>query len=96
MIAHALSERDTQFFGEVYELMKNKYPEMEEKFGIWRVHQHFELGADEVFHETSNEETKESVLKIVKKNDLPKNAFVSSWKLSQGRPTPQQWCCDIY
>lgn len=94
MSALALSDRDIEFFQEVYGLMKHKYPEMEDKFGIWRAHQHFELQEDEIFHETSNPKTKESNLKIIKKKDLPKKAFTSTWKLTQSGPVVATWCCD--
>jgi hypothetical protein len=93
MTAAILEERDLEFFNEVSELMNRKFPDMKEKFGIWRVHQHFELNSDEVFHETSNPMTRESTLRIIKKENLPKNAFVSSWSLKDGFK-PQTWCCD--
>jgi hypothetical protein len=89
-----LNERDTEFFDEVYALIKSKYPEMEDKFGIWKVHNHFEIKDDEVFHETSNKENKESTLKIIQKKNLPENAFVSSWKLTNKGPIAATWCCD--
>ncbi len=94
MSALALNERDTEFFQEVYTLMKNKYPDMEDRFGIWRVHQHFELKENELFHETSNPETKESILKIIKTKDLPEKAFASSWRLTESGPVVATWCCD--
>ena len=89
-----LSKQDTDFFQDVYNLMKTKYPEMEEKFEIWRIHQHFNLQEGEVFHETSSPETKESTLRIIKKEDLPKQAFTSSWKLTKSGAEPAAWCCD--
>jgi hypothetical protein len=94
MMRLSLSERDTEFFGEIYHLMKEKYPEMEEKFGLWRIHQHFELKEDEVFHETSDANTKESILKIIKKKDLPEKAFGSTWQLTSTGPVVATWCCD--
>jgi len=94
MSALALNERDSEFFKDVYVLMKNKYPEMAEKFGIWRNHKHFELNDNEVFHETSNSETKESTLRIINKKDLPKEAFASTWKLTDSGPVVATWCCD--
>jgi hypothetical protein len=90
----SLSDRDTEFFQEVYSLMKNKYPEMEDKFGIWRSHQHFDLKEDEVLHETSNLATQESTLRIIKKKDLPEKAFASTWTLTKSGPVVATWCCD--
>lgn len=90
----SLNERDTQFFKEIYNLMITKYPEMVEKFGIWRAHQHFDLKEDEVFHETSDPNTKESVLRIIKEKDLPQEAFASTWKLTEAGPVAATWCCD--
>lgn len=75
-------------------LLVEKYPELYEKFGIWRAHQHFVLNEDEVFHETSNEETKESVLRIIKKSELPKTAFASAWHITNQGPVVATWCCD--
>jgi len=89
-----LSEQDTAFFQDVYALMKTKYPEMEEKFGMWRVHQHFDLKEDEAFHETSDSKMKESTLRIVRKEMLPQRAFASTWKLTKSGPAVATWCCD--
>jgi hypothetical protein len=89
-----LNERDNQFFDDVYFLMKNKYPEMIEKFGLWRAHQHFELEENEVFHETSDLNKRESTLRIIKKTDLPEHAFASTWKLTDRGPIAATWCCD--
>ncbi len=94
MTTLTLDERDHAFFKAVHDLMKNQYPEMEDKFGIWRIHEHFELNADELFHETSDHETKESTLRIVKKKDLPQEAFASTWKLTGTEPIVATWCCD--
>jgi hypothetical protein len=49
---------------------------------------------DEIFHETSNIDTQESTLKIVKKKDLPEKAFASTWKLAASGPIVATWCCD--
>ena len=89
-----LTERDEAFFNDVFSLIQSKYPGMTDKFGIWRVHEHFEINEDEVFHETSNPKTKESTLKIIKKSELPKGAFASSWKFTQAGPLEATWCCD--
>ena len=93
-MTQTLSDRDQSFFHAVYNLIKADYPEMEGKFGIWRAHEHFDLQEGEVFHETSNAETKESILRIIPKNKLPKNAFASSWKLTEHGPIVATWCCD--
>lgn len=74
--------------------MTNTYPEMTDKFGIWRVHQHFDLKEGEVFHETSNPHTRESVLKIIKQSELPQNAYATTWKLTSNGPIVAEWCCD--
>lgn len=94
MATAALIERDLDFFQEVKALMDKKFPEMKEKFGIWRIHQHFELDSNEVFHETSNTLTRESTLRIINKQNLPENAFVSSWCLTDSGPLAATWCCD--
>jgi len=94
MTTMTLNESDLNFFQDVYNLMITKYPEVKNKFGIWRTHQHFELNQDEIFHETSNMEKKESILKIIKKEDLPENAFASTWKLTEIGPVVTTWCCD--
>jgi hypothetical protein len=52
------------------------------------------LNEREVFHETSNFITKESTLRIIKKKDLPENAFATTWKLTEFGPVQQTWCCD--
>lgn len=88
------TEKDLEFFNAVYSLMINSFPEMAEKFGIWRIHEHFEPGQDEVFHETSDSQTRESTLKLIKKTALPPSAFASTWKLTKSGPIVANWCCD--
>jgi hypothetical protein len=75
-------------------LMETSYPEMAERFGIWRVHNHFEMGEDEVLHETSDPKTKESTLRIIPKANLPQGAFASTWRLTAHGPVVAAWCCD--
>jgi len=94
MTSENLNENDIKFFEDVYELMKNKYPGMEDRFGMWRLHQHFELNDDELFHETTNLDTKESTLRIINKKDLPNSAIPTTWQLTAAGPTIQTWCCD--
>ncbi len=65
---------------------------MVEKYGIWKIHQHFDLKNDEVFHETSDEEKKLSTLSIIKKASLPKNAYPTSWKLTNAGAEVVTWC----
>ena|GEM_PF-1882739 len=90
-----LTERDEAFFKDVFELIQTKYPDIKEKFGIWRAHQHFPLEKDEVFHETSDVKSRESTLKIIKKSELPENAFATTWKLSNEGPIVAAYCCDL-
>lgn len=94
MNALNIDEKDTQFFKDVHDLMKSKYPEMIEKYGIWRVHHHFPLDSDEALYETSNANTKESTLRIIKKRELPQNSIISTWKFDEGGSSPSSWCCD--
>lgn len=94
MATSNLAEKDLEFFEEITALMNQKYPEMKDKFGIWRIHQHFNLKPDEAFHETSNQATKESTLSIIKKKDLPQGAFASTWCLTDQGPVVASWCCD--
>lgn len=75
-------------------LIDSKYPGMEQKFGIWKVHHHFDLAADEILHETSDPITKESTLRIIKRDALPQGAFASSWSLGSNGPEVHTWCCD--
>lgn len=89
-----LTKRDIEFFDEVTTLINTKYPDMKNKFGLWRDHQHFAISADEVFHETSDSMTKESTLRIIKKSDLPEGSFASTWRLTNNGPVVAAWCCD--
>lgn len=89
-----LSQNDLDFFAAVYELMDSQFPEMKEKFGIWKIHQHFEAQDNEVFFETSNPETQESTLRIIDKNDLPAEAHATTWKMTGTGPIVMEWCCD--
>ena len=70
MSLNSTTELENEFFSAVFALMQTSYPEMAEQFGIWRVHNHFEIDEDEIFHETSNAETKESTLRSFQKNRL--------------------------
>jgi len=38
-----LQATELEFFNEVKRLMEEKYPGMEEKFGLWKVHSHFDM-----------------------------------------------------
>lgn len=94
MTSSLCSETEINFFNDVKSLLLEKYPDLKDKFGIWKAHQHFELNEDEVFHETSNEKTKESTLRIIKKSELPKQAFASTWYITENGPIVATWCCD--
>jgi len=61
---------------------------------VWRVHEHFEPQQDEIFHETSNDETRQSTLNLINKSALPSSAFASTWKLTENGPIVANWCCD--
>jgi len=89
-----VTTRDEEFFNAVYSLMTKSFPDMIERFGIWRIHEHFQIDADETFHEISNHETKESTLRIVKKEELPESAVATSWRLSADGHAVATWCCD--
>lgn len=94
MTAELLTQLDINFFNDVSCLLRDKYPALKEKFGIWKAHQHFDLAEDEVFHETSDATTKESVLRIIKKSELPEGAFASAWHMTEQGPVVATWCCD--
>lgn len=94
MTLSTLNQRDHEFFAAISALIQNSFPEMAEKFGIWKVHQHFEIGEDEIFHETSNTSNRESTLRIIKKNELPEGAFPSTWKFENNKLVAATWCCD--
>lgn len=94
MTLQALTESEEEILNSCYELMRERDPSMPNRFGIWRIHEHFQKKDDEVFHETSNAKTRESTLRIVPKHSLPKNAFPSTWKLTDNGPVVATWCCD--
>lgn len=96
MASATLPKRDQAFFEAVYELLDKSFPELKEKYGIWRVHNHFPIKESELFHETSNPDTRESTLRIIKKDELPSEAFASAWKLSHQGPLVATWCCDSH
>jgi len=90
-----LSVKEENMFSEISQIM-DKYPAaIQRKYGLWRVHHHFDMAPNELLHETSSHETKESTLKVIKKEDLPSGAFATTWSLSdKGKPQPVSWCCD--
>jgi len=94
MNLQSVNSEELDFFNAVSELMDRSFPSMRERFGLWRIHQHFALAEGEVFHETSNSEIRESTLRIIKKEELPKTAFASTWKLTPQGPLVGTWCCD--
>lgn len=68
---------------------------MREKFGLWKIHNHFNITDEQVFHESTNNEKQISVLNIINKKDLPENAYPTNWSLSKDLlHKPLQWCCD--
>lgn len=94
MSTNTLSTQESLFATALYDFMKTHYPEMLSTFGIWRIHEHFEIASDEVLHETSDASCRESTLRVIKKSELPSEAFASSWKLSANGPLVTTWCCD--
>lgn len=89
-----LQQTEIDFFKDVKQLIDSKYPGMEEKFGLWKVHHHFDMEENEVLHETSDPATRESTLRIVKRENLPEHSFATSWKLTTQGPVVCSWCCD--
>lgn len=94
MTTAGLDAREQELFNEIFHLMNTKFTDLKEKFGIWRIHNHFDINEDEVFHETSDPVTRESTLRIIKRKDLPQNAFASSWQLTDKGAVAALWCCD--
>jgi hypothetical protein len=72
--------------------MNEKYPEMKEKFGMWRAHQHFDIQDNECFVETTDKTTKESTLKIAKKTELTGEVMGTRWVLTAEGPVAKQYC----
>lgn len=89
-----MSNQEQVFFKDFSALL-NKHPEMDGQFSLWRVHQHHDLLEDEVLHEMSDITTRTSTTRVIKRNALPKSAFVSQWIVrADGTVRTNTWCCD--
>lgn len=94
MTQATLTTREQAFFSEYTELLK-KFDDMDGKFSLWRVHEHFDVDEAEVLYETSDVSARKSLVQVVKKTQLPEKAFVSQWVvLADGTIKPSTWCCD--
>jgi len=88
-----LNARESEFFGAYMKLL-SEYQDMDGRFGLWRIHKHFDINDDEVLHETSDAGNRVSTVNVIKKQDLPNHAFVSQWIVSSSGTKPGSWCCD--
>lgn len=75
--------------------MLQEFEDMEGKFSLWKVHHHFPLQDNEVLHETSDLQKRQSTVSVIKSSALPDNAFISQWMVSKdGTYVGTTWCCD--
>lgn len=89
-----LCTREQEFFGAFSNLLE-KFEDLNGKFSLWKVHNHFPIMKDEVLHETSDSDKRESTTKVIKASQLPNNAFISQWVvLADGTVQAERWCCD--
>ncbi|MBA2651638.1 MAG: hypothetical protein H0U73_05155 [Tatlockia sp.] len=92
--ADMLSTREQEFFGAFSNLLKD-FEDFDGKYSLWKVHNHFSVMKDEVLHETSDSNRRESITSVIKADQLPDSAFVSQWVvLADGTVEPEKWCCD--
>jgi hypothetical protein len=94
MTTFSLTDRDQELFQAFEHLVSSQFPDLQERFGLWRVHHHFDVSANEVFYETSNDQSRTSTLQIVPVSELPAKAIPSCWSLKNGSLQVASWCCD--
>ncbi|MFZ4099494.1 MAG: hypothetical protein ACOYKZ_04110 [Chlamydiia bacterium] len=90
----SLTSRDQAFFQAMEELFRTQFPDLIDRFGIWRVHHHFELTSHEVLHETTDLQARTSTLAIIPAEELPKTSVPSTWCLTEDGLNVVTWCCD--
>ena len=95
MSSCALSDRDQAFFSAFQALITAQFPDLSERFGLWRVHQHFPQHEDQVLYETSNDESQTSCLRLIPSNALPDHAIPSTWMVSHSQLRVCSYCCDF-
>lgn len=89
-----LTAQEKAFFAD-FALLLQKHEEMDGQFSLWRIHQHHNLEADEVLHETSDIQKRVSITSVIKKENLPQSAFPSQWVVrANGDISVNFWCCD--
>ena len=80
-----------------YLALVRQYLELKGKFGIARLHDHFDLERDEVLLETSDEQSRTSVTRVVPRASLSAAAvpaIISDGEGHLGNVQVQSWCCD--
>ena len=80
-----------------YIVLVKKYPELKGKFGLSRLHDHFDLEDNEVLHETTDELTQVSVTRKIHRDELPNDAVPALFDDGGGNLMSvgvRNWCCD--
>jgi hypothetical protein len=89
-----LSKSEKAMFGEIFSILK-KYNGSTRAFGMQLIHTHFDVGYNEILHETHDEEKRILKIKPVFLSDVPQTAKPTAWGFSEmGKPKVIQMCCD--
>lgn len=84
---------DQALFNDLYDVLK-KHNALK-RFGIMLLHQHFDIGSDEVLLETTDKHERTQLIQPVKKSDLARLDYIeTSWRLDAG-PKPLMACSCI-
>lgn len=86
-----LNNQEIEMFNEISQILK-KYEGSCRKFGLFHVHDHFDIDKDEVLYETNNP-TRRTHEVVVKKKDDVKNAKPTQWVINNKKIEIKQYCC---
>jgi hypothetical protein len=92
-----VNEADYECLAEIRDVLKkyNKH----QRFGVALLHKHFDIADDEILNEETDQETRTSILKPIKRTEA-KNLREAMWMLSDGKKeemlTCVQMCSDLY
>jgi len=91
--ALGLANDEVQLFEELNKVME-KYPHLNRKFGITLAHSHFEIGENEILHETHSVKDRTLSVRTIDKSEV-KNAHPTQWIFKEdGTIQVAQYCCD--
>jgi hypothetical protein len=85
-----LNDEDVDCLAELREVLR-RHGKMD-RLGVALLHSHFELSADEILLESTDEDTRTLITRPVKESEAGTNNIGTIWMLQDGDVTTMSWC----